>query len=112
MEQTFTSTRNLMTAKKNSSAKNHADLEMDAEHATDPDYFCKVGVQKFNGGDYAGAILDFDKALTLDPENAEYYNLRGHAKFSKGESKGARADFSKSKKLKAKSKKVKKIIPL
>lgn len=84
----------------------------ETEPSNDPDSFCKRGVQRFNEGNYAGAISDFDKALTLDPENAEYYNLRGHAKFSKGESKSAKADFSKSKKLKAKGKKIKKIIPL
>jgi tetratricopeptide (TPR) repeat protein len=85
------------------------DSTLDPGSSEDPHSFCIQGVEKFNAGNYAEAIDDFNKALMLDPENAEYYNLRGHALFSKGENKSARTDFMKSKKLKAKSKKIKNI---
>ncbi|EKD26835.1 MAG: hypothetical protein ACD_79C00993G0002 [uncultured bacterium] len=75
---------------------------------TDPEFFSKRGVEKFNVGDYDGAIEDFEKAISLDSENPNYYNLRGHARFSHNDLKGARSDFNKSKKLKTKSKKQRK----
>jgi Flp pilus assembly protein TadD len=95
----------MMRSKKKRSE--NEDWTMDPESSGDSHSFCIRGVEKFNAGNYAGAIDDFNKALMLNPENAEYYNLRGHALFSKGESKSAKTDFMKSKKLKAKSKKIK-----
>ena len=43
-------------------------------------YF-KLGEQKYNKKDYQEAIADYDKAIELNPKDAEaYYNNRGIAK--------------------------------
>ena len=76
----------------------------------DPEFFSTRGVEKFNENDYEGAILDFDRAISIDAENPNYFNLRGHAKYSKGDMRGARSDFNKSKKLKTKSKKQRRVL--
>ncbi|MBN2143354.1 MAG: tetratricopeptide repeat protein [Candidatus Aureabacteria bacterium] len=76
--------------------------------AAEINYICRVGTDKFNKGNYLSAIDDFNKAIEMDPDNPNLYNLRGHARYSKGDIKGARSDFSKSKKLKSKGKKAKK----
>jgi Flp pilus assembly protein TadD len=79
--------------------------------AAEIDYICQIGTDKFNRGEFNTAIDDFNRAIEMDPENPNLYNLRGHARYSKGDTKGARSDFAKSKKLKSKGKKIRKLIP-
>ena len=44
-------------------------------------YF-KLGEQKYNKKDYQEAIAGYDKAIELNPKDADsYYNNRGNAKY-------------------------------
>jgi Flp pilus assembly protein TadD len=52
------------------------------------------GIIKRNKGDVAGAIADFDRAVTPNPKNANAYRNRGVAKQKKGDNDGAIADFN------------------
>jgi tetratricopeptide (TPR) repeat protein/S1-C subfamily serine protease len=52
------------------------------------------GIAKSDLGDKKGAILDFDRAIELNPKNFEAYNNRGNAKFDLGDEKGAIFDYN------------------
>ena len=52
------------------------------------------GFAKNKAGDYAGAIIDFDWAVRLDPQYAKAYNSRGLANNSMGKYTLAIADFN------------------
>jgi tetratricopeptide (TPR) repeat protein len=51
------------------------------------------GVAKFELGDKQGAILDYNLAITIDPQDAFAYYNRGIAKFELGDKQGAILDF-------------------
>jgi tetratricopeptide (TPR) repeat protein len=51
------------------------------------------GVAKFELGDKRGAILDYNRAITIDPQDAFAYYNRGVAKFELGDNQGAILDF-------------------
>ncbi len=51
--------------------------------------------KKLDAKDYAGAIVDFDKVIEIDTEDADAYNNRGLAKFSLGKSKSTRGKVKK-----------------
>jgi tetratricopeptide (TPR) repeat protein len=51
------------------------------------------GVAKFELGDKQGAILDYNRAITIDPQDAFAYYNRGVAKFELGDKQGAILDF-------------------
>ena len=53
------------------------------------------GVDKYNKGDYSGAIQDFNKAIELDPNYAEAYAGRGVAKINLGQKDSGCLDLSK-----------------
>ncbi len=57
------------------------------------------GVDKYNKGDYSGAIQDFNKAIELDPNDAEAYGGRGLAKILLGQKDSGCLDLSKASKL-------------
>ncbi len=59
------------------------------------DSYCSRGNAKYASGDYKGAIIDFDKALELNPD-AIIYSNRGSAKGKLGDKTGAIMDFDKS----------------
>ena len=46
------------------------------ENLNNEDYF-NIGFSKYELGDYSGAILDYSKAIELDPEFKEAYSNRG-----------------------------------
>ncbi|MBS1487368.1 MAG: tetratricopeptide repeat protein [Bacteroidetes bacterium] len=50
---------------------------------------------KYEAKDFAGAIVDFDKVISLDPKFALAYAYRGHAKEKLGSYPSAIEDFSK-----------------
>lgn len=54
-----------------------------------------VGSAKFELGDKQGAILDFNRAITIDPQDAESYSNRGVVKLALGDKQGAIADLTK-----------------
>jgi tetratricopeptide (TPR) repeat protein len=53
------------------------------------------GTTKYQRGDTQGAILEFDRAIKIDPKYAEAYVNRGAAKLGLGDKQGAIADYSK-----------------
>lgn len=53
-----------------------------------------IGQDKYNAKDYGGAIVDFDEAIKLNPENAISYKYRAKAKFKLGNHTGAIEDFT------------------
>ena len=55
--------------------------------------------KKLDAKDYAGAIVDFDKVIEIDTEDADAYNNRGLAKFSLGESETASGNAKKAQRL-------------
>ena len=47
--------------------------------------YLKQGIERFNKGDLAGAIADYDRALNADPRFAEaYFNCTKSTEFSGG----------------------------
>src|SRR5256885_11650431 len=55
--------------------------------------YLKHGIQLFEKGDIAGAIGQFDRALTINPKLPEAYLNRGKAKRASGDLDGAIDDF-------------------
>ncbi|MCC5608565.1 tetratricopeptide repeat protein [Nostoc sp. CHAB 5834] len=52
------------------------------------------GVNKYETGNYEGAVEDFNQAIELDPKNALAYNKRGDAYYRLGDYEQAQADSS------------------
>ncbi|MGF2040360.1 MAG: tetratricopeptide repeat protein [Nostoc sp. CmiVER01] len=52
------------------------------------------GINKYDEGNYEGAIEDFNQAIELDPKNALAYNRRGDAYYRLGDYEQAQADSS------------------
>lgn len=52
------------------------------------------GVNKYEAGNYEGAVEDFNQAIELDPKNALAYNKRGDAYYRLGDYEQAQADSS------------------
>ncbi len=52
------------------------------------------GVNKYEAGNYEGAVEDFNQAIALDPQNALAYNKRGDAYYRLGDYEQAQADSS------------------
>ncbi|MEL0589997.1 MAG: tetratricopeptide repeat protein, partial [Planktothrix rubescens PR222] len=48
---------------------------------------------RYNLKDYQGAISDYDKALRIDPNDADAYNNRGVALYMVGDKRKARGDW-------------------
>jgi len=53
-------------------------------------YF-EIGYEKYNRGDYEGAIQDVNKAIELNPKYADAYWKRASAKLNLGQKKSAHA---------------------
>src|SRR5262245_24875059 len=63
-----------------------------AQHSQAKKYV-KHGVELFGKNDLAGAIAEYDRAITLDPKFAEAYFNRGKAKRAGGDLDGAIEDY-------------------
>ena len=53
------------------------------------------GVEKYEAGNYQGALADFTKALEINPQNASTYASRGIARELVNDLKGACDDWKK-----------------
>ena len=74
-------------------------LSLDVGMAQSAEDYVAKGRAKFEKGDYKGAILDFNKAIALDPNNAISYAGRGFPKGILKDYPGAILDFNKAIKL-------------
>ncbi len=62
---------------------------------TDPIALLNQGIAFFKEGQYDRAIAYFNKAIELNPRNAEAYNNRGLAYYEKGQYDKAFSDYTK-----------------
>src|SRR5258706_2805709 len=53
----------------------------------------KRGIELFSKGDIAGAIVEYNRALTIDPKMADAYLNRGKARRAGGDLDGAITDY-------------------
>ena len=58
--------------------------------------FFNRGLAKFKLGELSGALEDYDRAIELNPNDAEAFNNRGVAKNNLGDHQGAMADCDRS----------------
>ena len=56
--------------------------------AIDVDTYLMLGVDKSEAGDYRGALIEFNKAIDIDPNNATAFQYRGVAKARYGDFEG------------------------
>ncbi len=61
--------------------------------ATSSKLYASLGTTFYNNKDYPQATAAFQKAVTVDPNNAEVYSLLGEAKFAQGQKAEAASDF-------------------
>src|SRR3984893_16319986 len=47
--------------------------------SNDAKFYREQGIVSYRGGDFPRAIVDFDEAIRLDPNDAQAYNIRGNA---------------------------------
>ena len=59
----------------------------------DAAYFARFGTYKLDACDYDSAIANYDRAIALDPDDADAYHNRGIAKDAQGDYAAAIADF-------------------
>jgi len=57
--------------------------------------YLENGNAKYNLRDYSGAILDYNKAIEINPYYTEAYYKRGNAKRDIGDNRGAIQDYNK-----------------
>jgi tetratricopeptide (TPR) repeat protein len=55
--------------------------------------FSRWGLDKYNAGDYKGAVVDFSLAINAHPENQNFYLMRGTAYEDMGDDIEAEKDF-------------------
>ncbi len=55
-------------------------LTTQAAYAKTADPWLEAGDQKYDSGDYQGAISDYTSAIQINPNYADAYNNRGNAK--------------------------------
>lgn len=60
----------------------------------DSQAYSDEGLKKYQAGDYAGALNDFDKALSLDANNYQALSNKGVTLAMRGNSTGSKSDVS------------------
>ena len=70
-------------------------LVVQAAYAQNAITLYDLGLEKFNIGDYQGAISDFTKVIKLDPASRSGYYARAMAKSNLGQYKSAVKDYTK-----------------
>lgn len=58
--------------------------------------FASRASYKHKKGDFKGALKDFDAAIEINPDNAEFYDYRGETRRAMGDDEGAIADYERS----------------
>jgi tetratricopeptide (TPR) repeat protein len=66
---------------------------------TESDLLLETGIYKKRDGDFKGAILDYSKAIKLNPNKSDYYYFRANAKSLIGDFYGSLEDSNQSIKL-------------
>ena len=64
-------------------------------HAESAAFYYNRGIDKYDNGDYYGAISDYNKAIEINPRYAKAYVNRGIAKRKSGDNYGAISDYNK-----------------
>ncbi len=65
-----------------------------AKEQTSPIPFYNRAMAHYHRGEYASAIMDFDRAIALYNKDVDYFLNRGASKFALGDFVGAKADFT------------------
>ncbi len=71
------------------------DIIRAATPANDYKAYYDNATRKHNSGDFAGAISDFDKCISLKPDFSDAYNFRAMSKYKSGDKTGACSDWKK-----------------
>ena len=74
-------------------------LNSDSAIAESAEFYNKRGNEKYDAGDYKGAIKDYTKAIKINPQYVDAYNNRGNVKLDLNIYKGAISDYSKAIKI-------------
>ena len=64
-------------------------------NAQTPNEYFNRGNAKAKKGDFRGAIIDYTKAIELNPSNVDAFFNRGNAKAKNGDFRGAIIDYTK-----------------
>lgn len=56
--------------------------------------FYHLGLEKMQGGDFAGALQEFDRVLQINPQLVDAYYKRGRCRFELGDRTGAIVDYN------------------
>ena len=70
-------------------------ISTQAAYAQSADDYLNSGVSKFSSHNFQGALDDFNKAIEIDPENANAYGNRGSVRGITGDIAGACEDYQK-----------------
>ncbi|MEZ6185967.1 MAG: tetratricopeptide repeat protein [Planctomycetota bacterium] len=68
--------------------------QAEARGEVDADLLRTRGYARSQGGDYAGAVVDYDRALALEPDRLDVLGSRGYAQAQLGRYDAALADFA------------------
>jgi len=71
------------------------DIIRAASPANDYKAYYDSATRKHNSGDFAGAISDFDKSISLNPNFSDAYNFRAMSRYKSGDKNGACSDWKK-----------------
>ena len=65
----------------------------------DSDTLLRIGLEKSNSGDYRGALIEFSRAIEVEPNNASAFHYRGVAKARFGDFEASIIDYNEAIKL-------------
>ena len=74
--------------------KPHKNKEKENDSNT-PYYYHNIGINKYISGNKAGAVIEYTRAISLDPNNAEFYHHRGVVLLDLGDKNEALANLRK-----------------
>ena len=61
---------------------------------SDSDTLLRIGLEKSNSGDYCGALIEFSRAIEVEPNNASAFHYRGVAKSRFGDFEASIIDYN------------------